>query len=112
MCELIPGNAPKAVSGGQSAFPTPHSGELLENGRQFNLCVFGAVGLETLKDLFAIHPSDCIVSTRMKVLVEISGPSFAPDGGFFDGFSGPQLNYRKCHRIGQVLILVSSHKSQ
>jgi hypothetical protein len=44
--------------------------------------MFRAVGLEALKDLFAIHPSDCIVSTRLKMLVEISSPSFAPDSGF------------------------------
>ena len=66
----------------------PRLAELLENGRQFNLCVFSAVGFETFKDLFAIHPSDGIVSARLNMLVEISGPSFAPDGGFFNGFSG------------------------
>ena len=62
--------------------PAPHLSKLLENDRQFNLCVFGAVGFEALKDLFAIHPRDGIVSTRLKMLVEISRPSFAPDGGF------------------------------
>jgi hypothetical protein len=48
-------------------FPTPHFGELLENGRQFDLCLFSAVGLEALKDLFAIDPGYGIVSTRLKM---------------------------------------------
>ncbi len=42
--------------------------------------MFRAVGPEAFKDLVAIRPSDCIVSTRLKMLVEISSPSFSPDG--------------------------------
>jgi hypothetical protein len=76
--------------------------------REFDLGMFRLVGPEAFKDLVAIRPSDCIVSTRLKMLVEISSPSFSPDGALFADFSGHAPN----HGIWQTLILISSHKCQ
>jgi hypothetical protein len=92
--------------------PAPHLSKLLEDGWEFDLGMFRAVGLEAFKDLFAIHLSDCIVSTRLKTLVEIRGPSFSPNSGFLAGFDGHAPSHRKDHRIWQALMLVSSHKCQ
>jgi hypothetical protein len=117
MSEPIPDNVPKAgrpsfLEGGLSPSGALSSRCSLGWQGSLGLGVFGAISLEALKDLFAIHPGDCIVSPRLKMFVEISSPSFAPDGGFFAGFSSQTLDHRKHRRIWQDSTLCSMYKLQ